>query len=205
MAEELRGRGLEVVVPSLVEAARAGEWARCVDVVVRSAPAGEVVLVGHSGAGPLLPAIAARIEPPPGRLVFVDASVPPSGGDVALAPEAFLPSLPWLAREGLLPRWSEWFGPGAMDALVPDPERRGTVVDELVELPVSYFAGRVPLPTGWDVGNAAFVLLSDPYRDDAREAALRGWAIHELPYGHLGIVNRPEVIADVLVELAQEL
>ena len=205
VAEELRGRRCEAVVPSLVEGASAGDWERCVDVVVRCAPPGEVVLVGHSGAGPLLPAIAGRIEPRPGRLVFVDAPVPPPGGDVALAPEAVLPSLGWLARDDVLPRWSEWFGPGAMESLVPDADRRAVVADELVEIPLSYFSGWVPLPEGWDAGNAAFVLMSEPYRDDAREAALRGWAIHELPYGHLGIVNRPREMADVLVELAQEL
>ncbi len=201
MAEELRQRGNNIVVPSLKQAAISGSWRACVDAAVRVARGEIAALVGHSGAGPLLPAIATRMAQPPRRLVFVDATVPSLSGDVPLVPEEFLPSLKALARRGTLPKWSEWFGPGTMEALVPDPDRRATVVADLPELPLSYFDGRVPMPSEWARIDAAYVLLSDPYRSDAAEAAARGWSVKEIPGAHLDIVTRPSDLADVLLEV----
>src|SRR5690242_9890568 len=83
VADELRARGHDVVVPSLLAAAPRGDWRACVDA---AAGPGATVLVGHSGAGPLLPQIAARCDPAPECLVFVDAGVPPARGASELIP-----------------------------------------------------------------------------------------------------------------------
>ncbi len=189
------------MVPSLTEAAVSGDWQTCVDTVVGSAPGDEAVLVGHSGAGPLMPAIASRMDPPPVRVVFVDAAVPPESGEVALVPDEFLPSLKALARGGLLPKWSEWFGSGTMETLVPDPDRRGAVVAELSEFPVSFFESRVPVPASWAQTKGTFILLSEPYRSDAARALSRGWTVVEIPGGHLDIVTKPTELADTLFDL----
>ena len=202
VAEELRRGGNRVVVPSLKHAAVSGSWEGCVDAAVRDA-GGEIgLLVGHSGAGPLLPAIANRMDQPPRRLVFVDAAVPPVSGAAPLVPEEFLDSVRALAKNGRLPRWSEWFGPRALEALVPDPDRRAAVLADLPELPLSYFHGRVPMPREWASIAGAYVLLSDPYRSDAAEAASRGWPVKELPGAHLDIVTRPSDLSETLLELA---
>jgi pimeloyl-ACP methyl ester carboxylesterase len=202
VGDELRQRGYDVLVPSLVPVAGSGRWQDVVDAVVRDAT-GAVeehwVLVGHSGAGPLLPVIARRMAPSPARLVFVDAGVPPAGGEATLIPGEMLDSLRRLARDGMLPRWSEWFGPEAMEALMPDRHRRHAVLAELPEVPLSYFEARVPMPGEWSSADGAYVLLSDPYRPDAVEAASRGWPVTELRGGgHLDIVTRP---ADVAVAI----
>ncbi len=83
-----------------------------------------VVLVGHSGAGSLLPAIA---EFSPGRvaaIAFVDAFLPPASGTTRLVPVQFVADLSRLATGDLLPPWSTWFGEEAMRDLVPDASRR---------------------------------------------------------------------------------
>lgn len=89
-----------------------------------------------------------------------------------------------------------------MEALVPDPGRRAAILADLPELPLSYFAGRVPLPSDWSSADGAYILLSDPYRSDAVEAASRGWPVIELPGAHLDIVSRPAEIADAIVDVA---
>jgi hypothetical protein len=110
---------------------------------------GPAVIVGHSGAGPLLPLIASTVVPPPWQLVFVDAGLPPIRGDATVVPDQFLGALRALAHDGVLPKWSEWFGPTAMEELISNEERRAAIVAELREVPLSYFAAAVPLPGRW--------------------------------------------------------
>lgn len=103
----------------------------------------------------------------------------------------------------MLPKWSEWFGPTAMEELIPEEDHRAAAVAELPEVPLAYFEATVPLPEGWSSATSgAFVLLSEPYRSDAIEAASRGWPVLELPGAHLDTVVRPAEIADALVDLA---
>lgn len=202
VASELKQRGHRVALPSLKEAAIRG-WERCVDEVVRQAPPEPGILVGHSGAGPLLPVIAARMFPSPKRLIFVDATLPPADGTTPLAPEDFLEDIRALAQHGTLPRWSDWFGPHAMEELVPDAVRRAAVVADLPHLPLSYFDRRVSMPEGWANADGAYVLLSDTYRDDAARAVSFGWPVRELPGAHLDIVTRADDVSNVLLDLAQ--
>jgi hypothetical protein len=98
-----------VRVPSLVAAATGGRWRDCVATVVDASAdvASDHVVVGHSGAGPLLPNIASRLPVPPLQIVFVDAGVPPEHGDARLVPDEFLGQLRELAIDGRLPKWSE--------------------------------------------------------------------------------------------------
>jgi hypothetical protein len=130
--------------------------------------------------------------------VFVDAALPPEHGRAALVPEPFLDHLRTLAVDGRLPKWSEWFGPDALVALVPDAARREALVAEMPELPLAYFEARVPMPDGWSEVGVTYVLLSNPYRDDAAVAAARGWTVAELLGTHLDIVTRPDEIVDAL-------
>jgi RNA-directed DNA polymerase len=58
------------------------DWRAWTDAVVDDIGTREAaVIVGHSGAGPLLPVIASKVVPPPSQLVFVDAGLPPVSGD----------------------------------------------------------------------------------------------------------------------------
>jgi hypothetical protein len=195
---ELRKRGHEVQVPSLVSAATSGSWDACVDAAVGGSASGDdVVLVGHSGAGPLLPVIAGRMNPPPGRLVFVDAILPPEEGERSVS----VPLLQHLRRieiEGRLPPWSEWFGPGVMEELIPDDYLRRAVVAEMPRLPLSYFEAVIPVPSGWTRTSCRYVLLSEAYREEAVEATSRGWQVCEDLGSHLDILTRPVEVADWL-------
>ena len=195
---ELRKRGHEVQVPSLVSAATSGRWQACVDAAVGGAARGDdQVLVGHSGAGPLLPVIAGRMDRPPSRLVFVDAILPPEEGERSVS-AALLQHLRTIETEGRLPPWSEWFGPGVMEQLMPDDFLRAAVVAELPTLPLSYFEGVIPVPIGWMRTSCRYVLLSEAYTEEAAEAKSRGWQVYELLGSHLDILTRPVEITDAL-------
>ena len=205
VAEELGAAGVRVEVPTLLAAAATGRVDRCIDAAVEQISAGgdEVVLVGHSGAGSLLPTIASRVTRPVGRLVFVDAGVPPDGGEAPLVPDALADHLRSIARHGVLPPWSEWFGRDTLDALVPDPGRRRAIVAEIPRLPVRYLDAVIDQPVGWSAGTTpAYVLLSEVYRPDADGARSRGWPVVELLGNHLDMVNRPRELAEAITSLS---
>jgi hypothetical protein len=201
VAEELAARGHQVTVPSVPPAATALGWSAFVGAVGALARGlDSPVLVGHSGAGPLLPRIATRLRPR--ALVFVDAGVPPEAGETTPVPAEFLEFLQGLASGGVLPPWSEWFGPDSMREQIPDDHKREIVSAELPPLPLSYFQARVPVPAGWTSTRCGYILLSDAYAEEASKAAASGWPVVRLPGAHLDIVTRPAAIADAILSVA---
>jgi hypothetical protein len=205
VADELERRGRAAVVPSLLGLAEAPapQW-RHVPEVVRAATGHlhePAVVVGHSGAGLLLPVIADAVGA--AALVFVDSFLPPQSGSLELGPPEFMSQLSALAVDGVLPPWSSWFGEDAMRALVPDPRLRAALEAEMPRLPLSYFEASVPVPGGWDRRPCAYLLLSaEPYGPSADESRARGWPVLEIEGAqHLGIATDPIPVADALLEL----
>jgi hypothetical protein len=202
VAAELTAAGHQVCVPAVGAVSSWQEFAG--SVAGQVAHDDDAVLVGHSGAGPLLPQIAARIGA--GLLIFVDADIPPEAGEASLMPAEILAGLRAMAVDGLLPPWSEWFGPEVMGELVPDAERRALIAAELPRLPLSYFEACVPAPVGRAAASGGYILLSaEAYGGQAEAAATRGWPVIELPGSHLDIVTRPETIATAIAEIATRL
>ncbi len=107
-----------------------------------------------------------------------------------------------MAVDGVLPRWSRWWGEDVMERLVPDAQRRPEVEAELPEVPLAFYETAILLPTGWCDAPGGYVLLSEAYRGDAATAVSLGWPTVELLGGHLDIVNRPEAVAGGLIKLA---
>jgi len=207
VARELERRGRQVVVPSLLGAATEPppQWRYCIDAVraATSTLANQIVLVGHSGGGLLLPAIRGAVTTAVSRLIFVDSGVPASSGEIPLVPPPLLAHLRTLAVDGTLPPWSAWWGDEAMRELVPDQAARAALERELPSLPLSYFEESVPSPAGWDRVPCAYLLLSDAYRDAASDARAREWPVEEITGAqHLHLVVAPATVADVLIQLA---
>jgi hypothetical protein len=198
----LRGDGHEVVVPDLVAVATSGDPAGFATAAARAVDGEqETVVVGHSGAGAVLPLIAAALSVPSRRLVFVDAGLPPAAGSF-VAGGGFRARLQTLARAGVLPRWSEWWEPGTFEALVPDRSRRDLVEGELPRVPLSFYETPIEVPPGWSDAPGAYLLLSEAYRADADRAAALGWPVVAHMGGHLGIVNDEVTVAEQLLALA---
>lgn len=207
VAHALRRRGHEAVVPSLLAPpdAAPSDWRREVEAVGAAVHSlsGPIVLVGHSGGGLLLPAIADGVAPPVSALVFVDSAVPARTGETPRVPPPVLDRLRTLATDGVLPPWSSWFGGDTMRELVPDAALRAELVREMPSLPFAYFEQRIPSPDGWDRIPCAYLLLSDAYRDSAAEASSRDWRIEEIRGAqHLHIAIDPGAVAEALARLA---
>jgi len=201
VAEVLASLGHAVDVPDLRHAAKSGDPRTFISAARSAVSPDTGIVVGHSGAGFFLPSIAASREQL-SLLVFVDAGIPPFDG-TATASADFLGQLRSIAVNGMLPRWSRWWGEGVFERLVPDRERRSEVEAELLEVPLAFYETAITVPDGWCTAPGGFVLLSEMYRGDAATAMSLGWPTVELLGTHLDIVNHPEALAQALTRLAR--
>ena len=208
VARQLGRRGRGAVVPSLLGVAEAPEpqWRHVPDAVrtATSEVRHRIVLVGHSGAGLLLPVIANALAVEVAALMFVDSLLPPPAGQLLLGRPAFMDQLRAMATDGVLPPWSRWFGTSAMRELVPDERLRADLEAEMPRLPLSYFEATVPLPDGWTNRRpCAYLLLSPtPYRQSAADARAHGWPVTEI-HGvqHLAIATNATPVTQALLDL----
>jgi hypothetical protein len=86
--------------------------------------------------------------------------------------------------------------------LVPAVDRRVELEAEMPEIPSRFFEAPLDVPEGWCQARGSFLLLSEPYRDDAERARLLRWPIVDRLGGHLDIANDPDRIARIIVELS---
>ena len=81
VADALCSAGHEAVVPDLVAAALTGDPRVFAHAAAEKTNSdSQSVLVGHSGAGAVLPLVASALEPWPQQVIFVDAGIPPCEG-----------------------------------------------------------------------------------------------------------------------------
>lgn len=197
--DELTAAGHDVVVPSV---AGLGEMAaprspHLIDQIAASIPDRQVVLVGHSAAGVVLPALTTRAHVV--GIALVDAQLAPPSGQLRVARGWFLDLVRSLAVDGVLPPWSEWWGEGAMAEALPDAAQREELVAAMPALPLDWFEEQVAVPTGWDDRPCAYVQLSDVYDTELGEAVERGWIVQRIQGAHLDLVTRPDVVATAML------
>ena len=163
---------------------------------------GLVVLVGHSGAGPLLPAFADTLEDSVAGLVYLDAGLPTPGRSWrdTVPPELYT-RLRDRTREGLLPRWHLWFDP---DPLAPlDPVLRAEITDESPEVPLAFL--KEARPTLEWPGPAGYVALSPPYLPDLSQAQSQGWPVAKLDSTHLAPATDPDPVARAILQVMTQM
>ncbi|MDF5751542.1 alpha/beta fold hydrolase [Spongiactinospora sp. TRM90649] len=203
----LREAGHAAVTPSLLGALEDGPpyypaFARAVADDYPGDEDGPVVLIAHSGAGALLPAVAAALGGAVRAAVFVDAVLPAPGADwFSTAPEHLRGHLTALVHDGRLPPWHEWFPPGTVAALLPDTALRDRFIAELPRLPVAYL--REPAPPedpSWGRVRPAYIRLSAAYDSEADEAARLGWPVLRADADHLAMLTRPETVATLIAQ-----
>lgn len=212
----LRERGCTVIVPDLTGALEGGAayWPRQASAVVGavleavSDVGGQrAVLVGHSGAGPLLPATGRAMGEAVGTVagyVFVDAGLPTPGQSwLDTAPVDLANQLRAMTVDGWLPPWSRWWGEDGLNELLPDPQLRARVKADCPPLPFAMFEEPKPSVAGWPETACSYLLLSDGYRDEADRSRELGWPTIELPLHHLSLLTDPTVVADALLELVE--
>ena len=201
MARALSGLGWICLVPALNDAPSV---AGHITAAAAAVPDGSV-LVAHSGAGAFVPAIAAHAEGRVAGAVFVDARLPDRGGVTALAEPSMIHFLAGLARDGIVPPWSQWWGDGAFEAMVPDAALAAGMRSEMRSLPLDFFRSEVAVPPGWPDTPCAYLQLSPAYDAEAADARARGWSVAERAGTHLDPATRPVPTAAALDALLERL
>jgi hypothetical protein len=208
VAADLAGHGFQVSVPDLTGTVAAGPpfVPRQAEVIARSAPGQPTVLVGHSGAGPLL-AAASAVHRQVRGYVFVDAGLPTPG-------QAWMDTVPpeladqlreMVDGQGWLPPWPQWWGDEALAELIPDPAARQRFAADCPQLPMAMFEEAHPPAPRWPDPPAAYLLLSEAYREQATTAREAGWPVTELASHHLAPVTDPGLVASSLRDLLSRL
>ena len=194
-------------MPTLVDDEGAPEpfWSQQASSVARSIPAeGPVALVAHSGAGPLLPGIAAALDTRPAAFLLVDALLPRDGSSrlqllARVSPEAAEELRLELAAGRRVPSWTEDQLAGA----VPTVAVRRRVLSEMRPRGRRFFEEQIPVPEGWPEAPCGYLQLSPFYGPAAAEARSRGWPVRVIDAGHLHTVVDPGSVSARLTELLE--
>jgi hypothetical protein len=199
LGDALSRLGRDVVVADL-RAARAEPphllgWVRAADDVLARFDAPPVV-VGHSGAGPLLPLVRGA-----GSLVFIDAGLP---GVVVDSSGVYEQAIERADASGSVPPWARWWPAALVSALVDGDE---SLVAELVAdgppLTVSQLQETAPEPEpGWECRPAAYLAFGDQYEVFARQAEGWGWPVRRFEGRHLHHMVAADAVAAAVVELS---
>lgn len=202
----LRQRGVGTVVPVLSDEGDEAVpfWTQHTVSVARRleplAAGGSVLLVGHSGAGALLPAIGAFSPQPVAGYIFVDAGLPRGGMSrqedmEAEAPELAASLRAHLVEGGRFPEWSD----EDLREVIPDAGLRAGVLAELRPRPLAFFEERIPAFDVWPDAPCAYIRLSAAYEKPAEEARQRGWPYRAIEAGHFHMLVNPEAVAGALL------
>jgi hypothetical protein len=208
-AEPLRARGRAVETPAWPRLSTLGEdgiAALVNGMAVRVDAGGKdpAILVAHSGAGPMLPSVAALARRPLAGVIFCDALLPHPGLSwFDTAPPDLVLQLRAGADDGWLPSWEQWWAPGALERLVPDAALRRDLLAELERIPIGYFEELTPELEL--TAPAAYLQLSGAYVEEARIAGRKGWPVVSLPLHHLAMLTHAEAVAAAIDSLAGRL
>jgi hypothetical protein len=173
--------------------------------VLAAARPGPPVLVGHSGAGPLLGAVGAGLHSagrPAGGYLFCDAGLPEDGAsrlDLLAAEDREMAAAfrEELERGRRFPEWTH----ADLEPLVPDPAARAALVGSLRPRGLGFFTEPLPPAAGWPDAPCGFLRLSATYDRWAAAAAARGWPTAGLDAGHFHPLVDPDGVATALLGL----
>jgi pimeloyl-ACP methyl ester carboxylesterase len=208
VAVALRERDWEVAVPALWDndTPEPPYWQQHAEAVVRGLGGVEaarpVILAGHSGAGPLLPAIGAQLAQPVAIYLFVDAGIPADGlsrldGIRREAPEWAAEFEQELRAGGMFPAWTD----ADLAEIVPDAGLRRALLAELHPRALAFFTEPIPGPRGWPDAPCIYLQFSAAYDVPADYAQAAGWPIRRLEAGHFHMLVEPEAVAGAMLEL----
>ncbi len=210
VAGALRARGSDVYLAAVEDAPDASEpfWRQQAESAAGSlravAPGRSLILVAHSGAGPLLPAIRQAFGRPVGGYLFVDAGLPRDGqtrfGELRDALPEYAEELhAELAAGGRFPTWTD----ADLREIIPDARLRQATLDELRPRSLAFFEEPIPVFAGWPDAACGYLQFSESYAAAAEEAKNRGWPVRAMAAEHFHMLVDPEGVAQVLQEMAQ--
>lgn len=207
VAEEMRQRGLRVILPTLNDAPDSEDafWKQHAE-SVSQVLAGihkdvSVTLIGHSGAGPLLPVIRGSIPNPVQAYVFVDAGLPRDNAtrlDLMKAEDADWATefQNYLEGGGRFPNWSS----DDLREILPDENLRNQLVADLHPRGLDFFSEPIPVFDGWPDASCAYISFSAPYQQARLEAQRMGWYTEEVDRGHFHMLVDPPAVTELILD-----
>ena len=163
-----------------------------------------VVLCGHSYGGMVISGVAEQMASAISSIVFLDAFVPENGEAVASltgpAVQDALRAAQQKGELGIAPRPAEAFGVNERD--------RAWVDSKCVPQPIGTFTEAMTITGARErIGNKAYIRAAsyaNPGFDKAlaRLKADRSWRTYGVPCGHDVMVDMPERLAEILLEVA---
>jgi hypothetical protein len=207
VADELRQRGLEVIVPTLIDSPDSEKpyWKQHTESVAQAlsqiSNAVSVTLVAHSGAGPLLPAIRAELANPIHAYVFVDAGTSHDGATRlelmrSEDPEWAKQFQEYMESGGHFPNWSV----EDLKEVIPDDSLRAQMVTEIQPRALDFFTEPIPVFEGWPDAPCAYIVFGEPYKSAALQARESGWKTYELEAGHFHMLVDPKAVTELILK-----
>jgi pimeloyl-ACP methyl ester carboxylesterase len=211
VSRALRARGIQTLVANLEDdrGDSAPFWAQHAASVARKlahlGPEQRVILAGHSGAGPLLPAISAFSPHPVDGYLFVDAGLPIPGQSHLQELETTLPEFGAELRRRLeagrqFPEWTD----EEVREILPDEGLRHGILAQLHPRGKAFFTQPFPSFENWPDAPCGYIRFSAAYDEPAAQARAQGWAYREFQAGHFHMVVDPEAVAAALADLIQQ-
>jgi len=206
VADEMQRRGLDALVPTLKDSPDSNKpfWKQHTESVsealMQISSSTSFILVAHSGAGPLLPAIRESLPNPVRVYVFVDAGIP---RDEATRLELMRSEDPeWaqgfqteLKRGERFPTWSV----DDLQEVIPDDSLRRQMVTELHPRGLDFFTEPIPVFDGWPDAPCVYIQFSAAYEQPAAQAKQAGWQTYKLEAGHFHMLVDPEHVAALMI------
>jgi alpha/beta hydrolase family protein len=205
VAQALRRRGMEALTPAISQDDSSREplskqHARSVADELRTVPADRaIVVVGHSGAGQLLPMIRHSAGSPVTAYLFVDAGIP-HDGEARIEPGVSGERLRAMYLRGeRFPNWTD----DQLQEVLPDPLLRRQLLDQVRPQPWSFWTEPIGVFPGWPDAPCGYLRFTPnpTYDDSAAEARRLGWPHVDLAGGHFHMLVEPEVVTDALLQL----
>ena len=212
VAKLLQADGFDVQVPVLTDSGETPppywqQHAVSVQQALVSIPQERpLVLVGHSGAGSLLPVLAQAARHPVTAYLFVDAGLPHPGQSQLDEMEASVPAFAHelrrlLAEGSRFPHWSD----EDLREDLPDGRVRQQMLAEVQPRPLSFFEEVMPDVPGWPDALGGYLLLTQGYRHFLEQAQSAGWPSRTFHAGHFHMLVDPVAVAAALVELLKQM
>ena len=212
VAHELKAEGFAVAVPALHDTDDSGlaywqQHAAAIQEALKSVPSERrLILVGHSGAGSLLPAIRQQLPQPIAAYVFADAGLPRAGASrldaIATESPAWFQSFhEFLLAGGRFPAWRD----EDLADEIPDEQLRMALESELQPRALPFWTEPIPVFAGWPDAPCAYLQFSAAYDSPAAQARAQGWVYRHLPGGHFLPLVEPQAVARALISLPWDL
>jgi hypothetical protein len=168
-----------------------------------------LALVGHSGAGPLLPQIGYAQRAARRRVaayVFLDATLPRPGAsrlDLLQAQDVELAAAvrAQLALGGQVPHWTE----SDLAATGLGAHERALVLAAMRPRSLAFYGEALPHPGDWPDAPCGYVQTSTGYDSAARLARGRGFAVASAEGGHFAALTNADALARTLAALIARL